>query len=361
MKERIKEKAHKNVVKLFCEIIKLATDQTLKQSIKFEVYKDMTKPGSDFEDKENFKCLESKEKFKFKVLQHLLDHNFEQYKQYLTDPESSFKEWMCKFVNTHCNQFEGNVRIFQKLANAKCDALFKNVESAIEMTDSSNYKSWINNFYMTIKSLLPVKQSDVQIILDQDITWDDESDPEAFKTMFKEHIITVKEIDTGVELYKAVEQELYYYMWDNLKVHVLGCTACCPFCKEMCDSATACGKDVPHSTKLHRPRCLDRYTWKDTKRLRVDVCTTLIRSEERFRNYDTNGEWIFYKDYQKFYPDWLIESSTEEPAYWKYVVRKFSKEISEWCDGKDDSIPKEWYEISLKDAKDSLELLLCCD
>jgi len=360
IRKRAKEKAHENVIELFCDIIKCAIDQKLKQSIKFEVYEDMTKPGSHFEDKENFKCLESKEKFKFKVLQHLLDHNFEQYKQYLTYSESSFKEWMCKFVNTHCNQFEGNVRIFQKLANAKLHNLFKSVESAIEMTDSLNYESWINKFYMTIQSLLPVKQSDVQFILDQDITWDDESDPKAFKTIFKKYIVTVKEIDTGVELYNVVEKELYDYMWDNLKERVLGCTACCPFCKEMCDSATVCGQDMPHLIKLHRPQCLGRYTWVETKLLVVDVCTTSIGSECRFRNQDTKGEWVFYKDYQKLYPDWLIETSTEEvPAYWKYVVKKFSKEISEWSNGKDDSIPKEWYETSLKDAQDSL--LSCCN
>lgn len=172
-------------------------------------------------------------------------------------------------------------------------------------------------------------------------------------------IQNVSKLSTTVP-WKRVD-ELNEYMWKTLRKSLMGCTACCPFCKEMCDAESVCdykNKKERHFIRLHRPGCFAKYTWIHNKNIMhmVEVCTSLIESDCRFRNSDTNWEFKPYKQYQDetLYPNWNIPFTTKplEP-YWIWVITHFDKEIAEWCNGKTNSIPKEWYEI--KDKRIAIE------
>lgn len=107
---------------------------------------------------------------------------------------------------------------------------------------------------------------------------------------------------------------------DELFRRVFGCGRQCPFCKVPCEAGGKGHKK--HHAAVHRPQGLGRYRNTDTKKLVEALCTTDVQSEATFRNKDTNGERHPYKDYTKYYPDWLIppDSSIEASDYWKYVL-----------------------------------------
>ena len=116
---------------------------------------------------------------------------------------------------------------------------------------------------------------------------------------------------------------------------VVGCTAQCPFCGEQCEltdpNHAACGKD--HFINIHRPQCLRKYTWDNSKKLILDVCSYSVESDNMFNNADTNYEWLPYKDYRNLYKNWCIsnESPTEAPKYWQWFISHYLKDIIEWA------------------------------
>ena len=189
------------------------------------------------------------------------------------------------------------------------------------------------------------------------ISWNSIDDAKAFRDSLLKQVNRIK-IDSQ-EFYKDIKVELCHYMWKNLKKILLGCTALCPFCKEMCDGKSFCGTSKKHFVQLHRPQCLAKLLKNSTRNIVVDICTTSIGSNYRFRNKDTKWNWRFYAQYQSLYPNWFI-SNTAKPVepYWKWVVTRFGEDIAKWSGyGKTKSIPQEWYNTTEKDAEECLNLI----
>ena len=351
--------SHKTVIEYLLDIIENAVTEILRDSMKFEVYKDITMNNPTFKNKE---------KFKLKVLKVLLedDKNFDQYKLFFTDPEESYKRWMGFFVNKHCDSYttNGKTKIFHDLMDRKFKSLLKSIQAAITETNvDSNLKfsSWINEFSANMHRKsegIPLSENDIQNISQVNIPWKSLDEVKSFKEMF------TRKINPGLfrvdsrELYNDIENELNEYMWKTLKKSLLGCMACCPFCKEMCDAEGVCAENEKHNIKLHRPQCLGRVTWRDTNSIVVDICTTSVGSNLSFRNQDTNWEFIPFKEYQSVYPNWFINSTTKPTEqYWIWVVRHFNKAIADWCGGNTKSIPKEWSHTSKENAMECLNSL----
>lgn len=349
--------SHKRIIDYLFHIIENAIAEALKICMQYKVYKDITESKTSFQHKENFKL---------KVLTYLLEEeSFDEYKLYFTNPEESFKKWMCVFVKKHCFKFgnSNNVNKFHALVDEEIDSLLKPIKSAIEVTDIDGYNltfySWIRKFlaeiYATCKSL-PLGEHNISSEIAME--WKSVREFKEFQTMFLNRINpNLLKIDSR-ELYNNIEDELNEYMWKNLKESLLGCTECCPFCKEMCDSDSVCGPDENHFIKLHRPECFSKRTWHQTNYIIIDFCTTAIGSDCRFRNKDTNFEWKPYKEFKDVYKNWDIFTTVNpiEP-YWVWVVITFDEDIAKWCNGKAEGIPKEWYATKKCDAKKCLKAL----
>ena len=91
----------------------------------------------------------------------------------------------------------------------------------------------------------------------------------------------------------------------------------------------------------------------------IDICTTAVISDCRFKNSKTSDKWHPYKEYRHFYPDWEIagDPSTKASGYWKYVLKKFNNEFA--AINKDKhvqpaDIPDAWNTLTAKDALRSL-------
>ena len=62
----------------------------------------------------------------------------------------------------------------------------------------------------------------------------------------------------------------------------------CPFCKEQCELIDP-HHSGDHSIYLHRPECLGRYIWTDSKKLSLNLCTESVNSNATFHNSDTDN------------------------------------------------------------------------
>ncbi|CAB1440542.1 unnamed protein product [Pleuronectes platessa] len=103
---------------------------------------------------------------------------------------------------------------------------------------------------------------------------------------------------------------------DELFKRVFGCGRQCPFCKAPCEAG---GKEhKQHHAAIHRPQGLGRVRCISSEKLVNSLCTTDVHSDGKFRNTATKEKWHPYKDYTKYYPDWIIppDSTTEASDYW---------------------------------------------
>ncbi|KAM9366756.1 up-regulator of cell proliferation-like [Symphorus nematophorus] len=137
---------------------------------------------------------------------------------------------------------------------------------------------------------------------------------------------------------------------DVLFKRVFGCGQQCPFCKVPCEAG---GKEhQKHHAAVHRPQGLGRCSYDDTEKLVETLCTTDVHSERTFKNPDTKWEWHPYKEYTKYYPDWLIppDRTLEASDYWKYVLVQYNDRFAEEYKAKPADVPDAWRSITKEEA-----------
>ena len=135
--------------------------------------------------------------------------------------------------------------------------------------------------------------------------------------------------------------------------HLCGCCAHVQYTDADHDHISS-GKD--HYIKIHRPEFLRKYTWLHSKELVFEVCTVSVESNARFRNSDTNAQWVTYKDYKTVYKNWCISNEIPKEAlkYWQFVST-FLTEIIKWVKlASTKSKNLGWAAVSEDDAVDSL-------
>src|SRR5262249_42315216 len=108
----------------------------------------------------------------------------------------------------------------------------------------------------------------------------------------------------------------------------IGCTATCPFCGSMCDQGVE--QHELHSTKDHRPIGARRNS-ADTKLMELEMCPKKVSSADEFKADNAAESSIFYSDYQRTYPDWLISADNDaDPSkYWQWFFANFGKLLAE--------------------------------
>ena len=106
--------------------------------------------------------------------------------------------------------------------------------------------------------------------------------------------------------------------YDILCDSLLCCCEQCPFCGEQCE-LTNPNHDCKHSVQLHRPHCLRGHTWTSTGNMMLETCSSCVASNTNFQNGATGHKSYPYKEYQKYYPNWIItpDTSHEASSYWK--------------------------------------------
>ncbi|CAB1437108.1 unnamed protein product [Pleuronectes platessa] len=137
---------------------------------------------------------------------------------------------------------------------------------------------------------------------------------------------------------------------DELFKQVFGCGRLCPFCKAPCEAG---GKEhKQHHAAIHRPQGLGRVRCISSKKLVDSLCTTDVHSDGKFRNSDSKWELHPYKDYNKYYPDWIIppDPTPEASDYWKYVLVKYNDRFAEEYEAEQADVPEAWRRLTKEQA-----------
>ncbi|XP_072564634.1 interferon-induced very large GTPase 1-like [Paramormyrops kingsleyae] len=296
--------------------------------------------------------------FQFSVLKDLLLKNdFKYFLQYTQQYEKFVKDWILEKI----------VEYFSKNHNRLCDLVVghqtkiirKIIETVEDETSARGGNSGnICQFIQEICTKLEKELVIPKAALDKFMALN-KADPMDFSRCLISIMEEMAEkLRAEFEQQKDVESvltDLPFKPENELFRRVFGCGKQCPFCKTPCEAG---GKDHPeHFASIHRPQGTGRYRWSDSTKLIADVCSSCIASEMQFRCADTSGNFHPYKDYRKFFPDWLIQPDTsiEASDYWKYVFATFNDQFAKEFNAEPADIPESWKLIDKNEALKSLE------
>ena len=335
-----------------CQLLSVAIETAVSQILPSKIEVHMK--GSDA----GFK---TKAFFKVKVLKDLAaERNFELFKTYLLDIKSSFEYWTERYVREFC--MANNNKNLQTLVRLFVHDTILEIDATVQKLDKNiPIKQWLQRFHERLNETLTINLNELEDIIGATRV---ETISEYFVSRLSKQLTEQEEkimeriVDPNSKFSDITKWNTSPHI--TLCDSLIGCTAQCPFCKEQCELTDSnhveCGKD--HFIQIHRPECLGKYTWDKTKQLVLDLCTYSVDSDNRFRNADTNDEWVPYKNYRSIYKNWCFsnESNTEEaPKYWQWFISHYLKEIIEWVGAAPTSIDHlNWGAVSPEMAVASL-------
>ncbi|XP_038587655.1 up-regulator of cell proliferation-like isoform X2 [Micropterus salmoides] len=291
--------------------------------------------------------------FQYSVLLDLLSKDdFENYKSYICSYEDHVKKWTHKQIEEHFSKGDRVCEFEDRHVLSSISSINDAINKA-KTKKSGNVKTFVEDVCQELGDKLVISQDALGAFMilnnadqEQFAYWLTEcvkDMAQALREKFKTETIQMK------------LKNLHVKPQNELFTQVIGCGQQCPFCKAPCDAGA--DKHGEHFAKLHRPEGLGRFKWDGTKKLVIDICSSLVNSEARFRCNGTKGEWHPYKNYTEIFPDWIIQSdvSLEASDYWKYVLAKFNKEFAKAYNAEPADIPKTWKTITRKQAEASLK------
>ncbi|XP_030635117.1 interferon-induced very large GTPase 1-like [Chanos chanos] len=292
----------------------------------------------------------SRGSFQYSLLKQLLDESdFENYVCYISSYEEFVKDWISDQVTKHCSEEK-----MSKLEEKHLTVAIKSIEEAISKTQkdteiSSNIKDFINNFCTVLRDRLTVSHEARVNFLTLNNANQDQF-VKHLKKSLEELEVDLKESFQKRNLEDKLKT-LKLKPQDVLFKQMFGCGKQCPFCKAPCEAGGE--KHSNHSASIHRPEGLGRYRWESSGKLMIDICSSLVHSESRFKCTETKDKWHPYKDYREIFPDWNIipDSSIQASDYWKYVMAKFNEEFAKQYNAQPADIPSEWKNIKKEQAE----------
>ena len=339
--------AAKNLSQLLSAAIEVALVQILPTKIAVHV-------------KDSDTSFRQKTYFKVRVLKDLAAaRKFGLFKAYLEDIKSSFESWAECYVKTFC--MANNKKNLKTTARSIVNEIIVQVDSALkDLNKSMPIKQWLQKFYQRLNETLTIDLGELQDII---AATHIESSSEYFITTLSEELEQEKE--RIMKLVTDPNSKFSHITKWRTSPHlilcksVVGCTEQCPFCGEQCEltdpNHASCGKD--HFINIHRPECLRRNRWDESKQLVLEICTCSVESEDKFYNADTNYEWHPYKEYRSLYKNWCIsnESPKEAPKYWQWFISHYLNDIIQWAGAAPTSINHlNWGAVSQEMAVASL-------
>ncbi|XP_053199794.1 up-regulator of cell proliferation-like [Scomber japonicus] len=291
--------------------------------------------------------------FQYSILLDLFTNgDFEKYLSYICSYEDYVKEWTLSQIMEHfsnpCKAFEFEDQHIQSSINSINNAINK-----AKTGKSDNLKTFVKDICKELGDKLDIPQDALgafmilnNAVQEQFAYWLIECVKEmaqALREKLKRSNIEVKLKD----LNPKPQNELF--------TKLMGCGKQCPFCKAPCEAGG--NQHTEHWTSLHRPKGLGRFRWDVTENLVIDICSSAVISDVRFRCDATKGEWHPYKRYKEIFPDWKIvpDVSLQASDYWKYVMANFNNEFANAYKAKAADIPSAWKNITPEEAKRSLK------
>uniref|UniRef100_A0A8C3TWL9 VLIG-type G domain-containing protein n=1 Tax=Catharus ustulatus TaxID=91951 RepID=A0A8C3TWL9_CATUS len=304
------------------------------------------------------------------ILRYLAEQeNFEYFKQYLTSPKQFFQSYIERRVKSHCLDGSRRLRMFLE---SSLESLYGNILSAVSLStqivkdkkDREDKTSlWLDEFCRQLAEVINLPRSELKGIEHQEVT-----DIEFLSSAMAEALVDLR--NRLMKLLADADMSSFPRQPHTiLAEHFSGCWEQCPFCGAVCTN-TIQNHDGDHQLVFHRPEALKGFRrvkrlndrWYDTQELVIDICSSRVASDCRFR-VDSDHPFIPYKKYRDAGPPysiWRILPDSSMQAYWKWFVSHFRTELETFCRGKfqgSGEIPEAWQRISKQEA---LVLLSSC-
>ncbi|CAM5119491.1 unnamed protein product [Eretmochelys imbricata] len=291
--------------------------------------------------------------FQFFVLKQLLEENdFNNYVQYTRNYvdfiKTRIQRHLLMLYKEKARLGDLEKRIFSPIIN-KLSLVLKYSKGEKTKTVSA----FLDNLCEKLQQVLVIPRDSLEVILSKNTANADQFS--AFFEQFipdleKQVLSTFENLEIQSKLSKlAVKPQ------DEIFKRVFGCGKQCPFCKVPCEAGAPAHDE--HFASVHRPEGLGAYRWNKTRILVSDICSSSVASNKTFRCSETKGEFHPYKDYCKFFPDWLIQPDPSITAsdYWKFVFKEFNHQFAKEFDALPADLPEDWGEISKEQALESLK------
>ncbi|KAB0370679.1 hypothetical protein FD755_017088 [Muntiacus reevesi] len=284
------------------------------------------------------------------------EENFDNYWQYLHNPESFFKNYIKNHVKRYFSDTGSKkIKTFLQMSldDIKSAILSAMHEStAIAKDKSSTVSGWLDLFCDHLGSTLIFPRKDLISIEHQEIK-DIEFLKEAMSKVLDPEMKNIEE-----NCLSRLVEEMIPEIQKMLSEHLCGCWKQCPFCKAICTN-TIPNHEGEHSVPFHRPQALGRWMWYQTDHFTLNYCTSLVASDCNFVLKD--GRRIPYKTYRAAggeYATWSITPDTSTQPYWKWFVCHFRSKLEEKYQNKFISkgeIPDAWEKITKQEVLDDLK------
>ena len=181
----------------------------------------------------------------------------------------------------------------------------------------------------------------------------------------KNLISETDEINTDITLHQ--QSEIKDKVINDVNYHLFECIKACPLCHGPCNETHpgGVGADSQHKSRCHRPKGFARYTVDGSEKFVTSFCNDSVKSDRRFRNGDTNGKWIYYRDYRTvndYYKSWNIEGvASDDSLYWKYITYQVTKNLNRFFPAAKQPDVSSWGGISKSEAIKTINSLFHLD
>ncbi|XP_053283711.1 up-regulator of cell proliferation-like isoform X2 [Pleuronectes platessa] len=296
----------------------------------------------------------------------LLQENFFSFFSYIDNYEIYVKDWIFQHIREQMSED----KTLCKLKNNNLQVIYKKISEAIDRAAIGEDGAPLPDNKESITKLISnmrkhlVKDISLSVEAEETTLFLIQSSCHSFIKCLKSSMKELKnqlegEFSNSDDITETLNK-LPIKPQDELFKRVFGCGRQCPFCKAPC---VAGGKEHnQHHAAIHRPQGLGRVKDESSKKLVVSLCTTSVHSDIKFRSPATKGEWHPYKDYNKFYPDWIIppDFTIEASDYWKYVLVQYNDKFAEIYEAEPADVPEAWRRLSkdqaLKGLKDAFNM-----
>lgn len=290
--------------------------------------------------------------------------SYKKFFEYIKTPNQFARQWLIRYVNDNILSptKTGSKSEYIRLANIHIDKIFiqfsKSVSATLQTTSNDNTISeWMTIFMENINSsrVLPFSRN-ISIGLSVNCDVGHFTDLVMAKlSEIKDAICHVFECTT--ELSDGSQEHPIH----SLMLTLWGCKATCPFCHEPCKhSSKAHIRDgIPHACIQHRiTAAAGHYDepewyafWSSGNKLMIETCNDLVHSDDFFH---FNGDFVPWKSYRKYLPDWDIEPGSNNSDFWKWFVWNYKDHIEREYGIDLTDVPSTWVRITKQKAIDSL-------
>ncbi|XP_060924515.1 up-regulator of cell proliferation-like [Limanda limanda] len=296
----------------------------------------------------------------------LLQEDFKSFLRYITNYESYVKYWIFEQIlqkmsedKTLCKLKNNNLQFIDKKISEAIDQAAIGEDGAPLPDNKESITTLISNMrkHLVKDISLSVEAEETTLFLIQSSC---HSFIKCLKISMKELKGQLEEEFSNSDDITETLNKLPIKPQDELFKRVFGCGRQCPFCKAPCEAG---GKEhKQHHAAIHRPQGLGNLRYDSSKKLVDSLCTTEVHSDRSFKKPDTKGEWHPYKDYNKYYPDWIIppDRTIEASDYWKYVLVQYNDRFAEEYKAEPADVPEAWRgltkEQALKGLRDAFNM-----